>query len=85
MLKFLVVCLNIDKVLFNIELLNNKYLNRIKQSKADLYEDEEALKLVNLKAMIEGLKAEGIIGNIKAQPYNPNRRNRHKYKGKDKG
>ncbi len=72
---------DIEKVLFNIELLKNKYLNRIKQNKADLYEDKEAVKLVDLKAMIKGLKEEGIIGAIEPQPYDPNRRNRRKDKG----
>ena len=76
---------DIDKVLFNIELLKNKHLNRIKQNKADLYEKEEDLKLVDLRAMIKDLKEKGVIGTIEPQPYDPNRRHRHRYKGKDEG
>jgi len=74
---------DINKILFNIELLKNKYLHRTKQGDFELYEEEEDIKLVDLKAMIDSLKAEGVLGNRKRQdtiPYQerPSRFNKNK-------
>jgi len=76
---------DIDKILFNIELLKNKHLNRIKQNNVDLYEDNRRLKIVDLRAMLKELREEGLLGTVEPQPYDPNRRNRHRYKGNDEG
>ena len=48
-----------DKILFNIELLKNKYLHRIKHEKTSLYEET-----ANLRAVLNDLKGQGVIGNI---------------------
>ena len=50
---------DINKILFNIELLKNKHLHRTKQGDFELYEEED-FKPLDLKAITESLRAERI-------------------------